>query len=125
MDIINRFILLNKLKEKLTTEIDDQTLSNILQQLDKLNALNDNWVEQVGEEKQKKENHPLVENDDLSKNSNNNKLPKTFYLKTPLYQGQVYLSIENGGFCYKDDYDNIRLYDRTDKGLLKKVKKYS
>jgi hypothetical protein len=124
MDIINRFILLNKLKEKLTISIDDNTLSVILQQLDKLNALNDNWTEN--------NNSTINTNTDNINNStekseklSKNKLPQSFHLKTPLFQGQVHLSIDEGMFCYRDDYDNIRLYDKTEKGLLKKVQKYS
>lgn len=113
MNPVNKLILKEKIKESITN-IADSDLYEIILTLDKIGALNDNWD---GEKKQ--------ESSEPSTNSDNsNKLPKSFHMVSPMFQGNVSYATHGEYIGYKDDNGNIRIFAKSEKDLLKKVKKY-
>ncbi len=59
--------------------------------------------------------HKKKKDDDLD-------LPSSFFMKSPLYNGTVYLNNDN--LSYLDSDKNIRIKEKTEKKLLQKIKKY-
>lgn len=112
MNPVNKLILKEKIKESVSN-IADSDLYEIILILDKLGALNENWD---GEKKQ--------ESTDSSQVNDNNKLPKSFYMVSPMFQGNVSYTTHGEYIGYKDDSNNIRIFAKSEKDLLKKVKKY-
>lgn len=112
MNPVNKLILKEKIKESISN-ITDSDLYEVILILDKLGALNENWD---GEKKQQ----PV----DSSQTNDNSKLPKSFYMVSPMFQGNVSYTTHGEYIGYKDDSNNVRIFAKSEKDLLKKVKKY-
>lgn len=113
MNPISKFILQDKLKETFSSTIPDSTLFEVITTLDKLGALNPNWDGSAP--KTKEEITTQV----------NNKLPKSFSMVSPMFQGTVTYTTQGEYIGYKDESDNLRIFAKNEKDLMKKVKKYS
>lgn len=112
MNPVNKLILKEKIKESMSN-LSDSDLYEIILTLDKLGALNENWD---GEKKQT----PT----ETSQTVDDSKLPKSFYMVSPMFQGNVSYTTHGDYIGYKDDSNNIRIFAKSEKDLMKKVKKY-
>lgn len=110
MNPASKFILRDKLKEKFS-ELTDDVIYNIISELDKMNALNENL--------ESTPNKGLIEERPAKG------LPTTFNMISPLWKGKVTLIQKEGFYGYKDSEGNVRLHAATERDLLKKVAKYN
>jgi len=106
-----KFILRDKLKEKLPTLTDDVAY-NVLLELDKLGALSEEWD---GVSKTEKE---------IKTKETKSSLPDSFNMVSPLWSGYVSLITREGFFCYQDNDGNVRLHGKSERELSKKIIKY-
>ncbi len=106
-----KFILKDKLKEKLPTLTDD-VLYNIISELDKLGALAKEWDET--------ESNPAV----VKETKANKGLPQSFNMVSPMWSGNVSLIEREGFICYQDGEKNVRLHSRSERDMAKKILKY-
>ncbi len=111
MNPVNKLILKEKIKESISN-IADSDLYEIILTLDKIGALNENWD---GEKKKEPSE---------SSQTTDGKLPKSFYMVSPMFQGNVSYTTHGEYIGYKDDNNNVRIFAKSEKDLLKKVKKY-
>lgn len=106
-----KFILRDKLKEKLPTLTDD-VLYSVISELEKLGALNKEWDETGMNPAEAKETK-------ASKG-----LPQSFNMVSPMWSGNVSLVEREGFICYQDGEKNVRLHSRSERDMAKKVLKY-
>jgi hypothetical protein len=107
MNPIDKLNLQDKIKET-NPDIDSNIIYKVLTALEKLEILPELW-----------------NNDSLIiKEKTVNALPKTLKIVTPMWQGIVYLVKKENYFGYQDEFGNVRVYDKTEKGLVKKINKY-
>lgn len=86
--------------------LDIPVIYKVVEELDKVNALNSLWL--LDDEKTEVENKP----------------PSSFYMVSPLFQGKV-LYVNKGSWVgYTDDDGNVRLQAKNDRLLMKKILKY-
>jgi len=107
MNPVHKLNLQDKLKE-MDSDLDADVIYRVLTALDKLRVLPDVWSVD-----------PHVINEKIG-----NTLPKTISIVTPMWGGIVYLIKKDNYFAYQDENNNVRIYDKTEKGLAKKLNKY-
>jgi hypothetical protein len=109
MNPIEKIALQDKLRE-MYPDIENNIIFKIITGIDKLGFLKDKG---------------LVEGEVVSTYTDADNLPKVVTIFTPMWQGKVTLTKTEGYFSYKDDMGNVRLYDKTERGLAKKLKRYT
>ena len=107
MNPIHKLNLQDKVKE-LNPSLNPDVIYQVLTVLEKLKVLPDTW-----------NSDPHVINEKIE-----DKLPKSITIVTPMWQGVVYLVRKENYFAYQDEQHNVRLYEKTEKGLIKKLNKY-
>ena len=112
MNPVSKFILQDRIKETLSS-IPESTLYEVITALDKIGALNPEWNGEAPKTK-----------DEIATQAVN-KLPKSFSMVSPMFQGTVYYTTQGEYIGYKDENDNLRIFAKSEKDLMKKVKKYS
>lgn len=83
----------------LSKENDKELVNEILNELDKIKALNPLWNRD-----EFKSTFSNLEN--LKENDEQKKLPSLIFLKTPMFQGDVKLEIKEGNFIYVSECDD-------------------
>lgn len=110
MNPAEKFILRDRLKEKLPSLTDD-VLYDIISELDKLGALAKTWEFQA---------NGILPKDEKPKSG----LPQTFNMVSPMWSGKVSLVQRENFIGYQDDNQNVRIYGKSEKDVLKKITKY-
>ncbi len=108
MNPAEKFLLRDALKIKMPALTDD-IIYDIITNLDKLGALAKEWNANTESTKDEKPQSGL---------------PQSFNMVSPMWQGYVTLVTREGFFGYQDGEGNVRLFDKTEKGLSRKILKY-
>jgi hypothetical protein len=108
MNPAEKFILRDKLKTKMPNLTDDVAY-DVLSYLDQLGALVKEWNDESALPKAEKPS---------------NGLPESFNMVSPMWQGHVKLCTREGFVGYQDGEGNMRVFDKTERGLAKKIVKY-